>query len=88
MGDRDPDALALLGLWTALSHRWAAAAGASTALISLLSDASVKAASLRGSVAWFVLLAAARVCRWLLARTAAGCGERATGSEPSEETST
>jgi hypothetical protein len=88
MGDRDPDALALLGLWTALSHRWAAAVGASTALISLLAHASVKTASIRGGLAWFVLLAAARVCRWLLACTAAASGEGASGGEPGEETGT
>ena len=54
--------------WDALIHRVAAVVGASTALISLLWDASVLQASLRGGLAWLAVGLLSRSTGWLLAQ--------------------
>jgi hypothetical protein len=59
----------------ALGHRAAATVGASTALISLLFNASLTAACLRGASAWFAIEIIARLGDKLLARTTTVVGE-------------
>ena len=67
--DKATGALLLRDLWTALGHRVAATMGASTALVSLLFDASLQIACLRGALAWLALLLVTRAGGWLLVRT-------------------
>ena len=67
--DKATGALHLRDLWTALGHRVAATLGASTALVSLLFDASLRIACLRGALAWLALLLVTRAGGWLLVRT-------------------
>ena len=56
-------------LWTALGQRLAVFVGAATALLSLVWDASVQNAGLRGGGAWLALVLLTRMGRWLIERT-------------------
>ena len=69
--------------WMALGHRVAVAAGAACGLISLLWDAPVATAALRGGLTWFAVLAhfrlSARALGWRLMQEAA---EEGAADEP------
>jgi len=58
----------LVEVWLASGRQLAVAVGSTVALISLLSDAPVRIASLRGAIAWGVVLALTSVCTWLVPR--------------------
>ncbi len=61
MSDRSFDGLSLLATWRSLGHRFAVAGGCLAALISLLNDAPVLTASLRGAAAYAVVLVVAKL---------------------------
>ena len=69
MSDTAPGVVPIKSLWIAFGRRAATAAGAITALTSLLSHTPVWVASMRGALAWLAVLALTRVGSWLLERT-------------------
>ena len=58
----------LVEVWLASGRQLAVTVGSAVALISLLSDAPVRIASLRGAIAWGVVLALTSVGTWLVPR--------------------
>lgn len=68
--------------WRAFVHRVAAVAGSLTGLLSLLWDAPVTAASLRGALAWTGALVLGRLVSVVLSRTV--LGEALNEPEPAE----
>lgn len=54
--------------WLASGRRIAVTVGSSVALISLISDAPVRIASLRGAIAWGAVLALVSVGTWITPR--------------------
>ena len=67
-------AVSLQAAWGAAGRHLAVSSGALVALVSLVSDAPVSAASLRGAVTCLALVALTRVGEWL--------GERTVVDEP------
>ena len=62
-------AVSLQAAWGATGRHLAVSSGALVALVSLLADAPVSVASLRGAVTCLVLVALTRIGEWLSART-------------------
>jgi len=71
MSDRGSGELQLRPAWQALTKRLAVAAGSLAALISLLHHAPASIASLRGGVAWIVVLTVSRAGLFALERSIA-----------------
>ncbi len=58
----------LVQAWLASGRQLAVTAGSSVALISLLSDAPIRIASLRGAIAWAAVLTLTSIGSWLAPR--------------------
>lgn len=80
MADRASDRRTIEAAWSALGSRIAVAAGASSALVSLLHDVPPHVAAVRGAAAWAVLLAITRLGLAALSRAI-----ELDGAPPDEE---
>ena len=69
MSDTPPGVVPIKSLWIAFGRRAATAAGAITALTSLLSHTPVWVASMRGALAWLAVIVLSHVGSKLLERT-------------------
>ncbi len=69
MGDKDSETSTLDGAWLAFGLYAATAAGALTAFVSLLFNASVEAACMRGGLAWLVSRVIVHAVYWTVLRT-------------------
>lgn len=88
MADPKRGGVPLESTWLALTHRWAAATGALTALTALLVDCTVRTACLRGGLSWLAVWGVGRAAAWALTKTRTTADPAAASMSPAASSAT